>query len=52
MSARELAGLVTFGIDNGMDSVLVTRHGRIVAEASYVPFTAVEGIGSIRPPSR
>jgi CubicO group peptidase (beta-lactamase class C family) len=40
MSARELAGLVTFGIDNGMDSVLVTRHGRIVAEAYYAPFTA------------
>lgn len=39
MSARELEGLVTFGIDNGMDSVLVTRHGRIVAEATYAPFT-------------
>ena len=38
MSARELAGLVTFGIDNGMDSVLVARHGRIVAEAYYAPF--------------
>lgn len=39
MSARELAGLVAFGIDNGMDSVLVTRHGRIAAEAYYAPFT-------------
>ncbi len=40
MSSRELADLVTFGISNGMDSVLVTRHGRIVAEAYYAPFTS------------
>src|SRR5690348_18498557 len=38
MSARELADLVSFGISNGMDSVLVTRHGKIVAEAYYAPF--------------
>jgi CubicO group peptidase (beta-lactamase class C family) len=38
MSSRELAGLVSFGIDNGMDSLLVTRHGKIVAEAYYAPF--------------
>lgn len=40
MSAQALAELVTFGISNGMDSLLVTRHGRIVAEAYYAPFTA------------
>lgn len=40
MSSRELAGLVTFGISNGMDSLLVVRHGRIVAEACYAPFAA------------
>ena len=39
MSSQELANLVAFGISNGMDSVLVTRHGRIVAEAYYAPFT-------------
>jgi CubicO group peptidase (beta-lactamase class C family) len=38
MSSRELAGLVEFGITNGMDSVLVVRHGSIVAEAYYAPF--------------
>src|SRR5262249_52471453 len=38
MSSRELAGLVSFGVDNGMDSLLVTRHGKIVAEAYYAPF--------------
>jgi CubicO group peptidase (beta-lactamase class C family) len=38
MSSAELAKLVDFGIDNGMDSVLVTRHGTIVAEAYYAPF--------------
>jgi CubicO group peptidase (beta-lactamase class C family) len=38
MSSRELAGLVEFGITNGMDSVLVVRHGSIVVEAYYAPF--------------
>jgi CubicO group peptidase (beta-lactamase class C family) len=38
MASQDLADLVTFGISNGMDSVLVTRHGKIVAEASYAPF--------------
>lgn len=40
MSSQELADLVVFGISNGMDSLLVARHGRIVAEAYYAPFTA------------
>jgi len=31
MSSQELAGLVDFGIFNGMDSLLVARHGNIVA---------------------
>jgi CubicO group peptidase (beta-lactamase class C family) len=39
MSSRALADLVAFGIFNGMDSALVVRHGRIVAEAYYAPFT-------------
>jgi CubicO group peptidase (beta-lactamase class C family) len=38
MSSQELTDLVTFGITNGMDSLLVTRHGKIVAEAYYAPF--------------
>jgi CubicO group peptidase (beta-lactamase class C family) len=38
MSCQELAGLVDFGIFNGMDSLLVGRHGKIVAEAYYAPF--------------
>ncbi len=40
MSSQVLAGLVTFGNANGMDSLLVVRHGRIVAEAYYAPFPA------------
>jgi CubicO group peptidase (beta-lactamase class C family) len=40
MSSQELAGLVAFGNANGMDSLLVVRHGRIVAEAYYAPFPA------------
>lgn len=38
MSSERLARLVDFGARNEMDSVLVTRHGRIVLEASYAPF--------------
>ena len=33
-----LADLVDFGAANDMDSLLVVRHGRIVAEAYYAPF--------------
>ena len=40
MSSERLARLVDFGALNDMDSVLVTRHGRIVLEASYAPFQA------------
>src|SRR5262249_52372674 len=40
MSSRELADLVTFGMSNGMDSLLIVRHGHIVAEAYYAPFPA------------
>jgi CubicO group peptidase (beta-lactamase class C family) len=40
MSSQVLAGLVAFGNGNGMDSLLVVRHGRIVAEAYYAPFPA------------
>jgi CubicO group peptidase (beta-lactamase class C family) len=38
MSSQELTKLVDFGIGNGMDSLLVARHGTIVAEAYYAPF--------------
>lgn len=38
MSSERLARLVDFGARNDMDSVLVTRHGRIVLEAAYAPF--------------
>ena len=40
MSSERLARLVEFGAQNDMDSVLVTRHGRIVLEAAYAPFQA------------
>jgi CubicO group peptidase (beta-lactamase class C family) len=38
MSSDRLARLVEFGTFNDMDSLLVTRHGRIVLEATYFPF--------------
>jgi CubicO group peptidase (beta-lactamase class C family) len=38
MSSERLARLIDFGARNDMDSVLVTRHGRIVLEATYAPF--------------
>lgn len=40
MSSRVLADLVSFGTANGIDSLLVARHGHIVAEAYYAPFTS------------
>lgn len=40
MSSERLARLVEFGGSNNMDSLLVTRHGRIVLEATYAPFQA------------
>jgi len=40
MSSERLARLVDFGALNDMDSLLVTRHGRIVLEATYAPFRA------------
>jgi len=38
VSSSALADLVDFGVANDMDSLLVVRHGRIVAEAYYAPF--------------
>jgi CubicO group peptidase (beta-lactamase class C family) len=38
MDSNALADLVKFGGSEKMDSLLVTRHGRIVAEAYYAPF--------------
>lgn len=38
MDARAVAELVRFGQDNGMDSLVLTRHGHLVAEAYYAPF--------------
>ncbi len=40
MDASELASLVAFGETHSFDSLLVVRHGRIVTEAYYAPFTA------------
>ncbi len=38
VSPGALAELVDFGAANAMDSLLVVRHGRIVADVSYAPF--------------
>ena len=40
LSSAALAALIDAGRDRGMDSLLVARHGRIVAEAHYAPYRA------------
>jgi CubicO group peptidase (beta-lactamase class C family) len=40
MDSKELANLVDFGTTHSFDSLLVARHGRIVAEAYYAPYAA------------
>ncbi|WP_189407124.1 serine hydrolase [Mesorhizobium sp. M1A.F.Ca.ET.072.01.1.1] len=40
MDSSALAGLVGYGSSHNFDSLLVVRHGRIVAEAYYAPYTA------------
>jgi CubicO group peptidase (beta-lactamase class C family) len=38
MDSTALAALVDFGAVQDMDSLVVTRHGKLVAEAYYAPF--------------
>lgn len=38
MDSRSLAALVQLGLTTDMDSLVVTRQGKIVAEAYYAPF--------------
>jgi CubicO group peptidase (beta-lactamase class C family) len=40
MDSKELAKLVDFGTTLSLDSLLVVRHGKIVAEAYYAPYAA------------
>jgi Beta-lactamase len=40
MDSKELAKLVDWGTTHSFDSLLVVRHGKIVAEAYYAPYTA------------
>ena len=40
MDSEALAGLVDFGSSHSFDSILITRHGKIVTEAYYAPYTA------------
>ncbi|MGA8660257.1 MAG: serine hydrolase [Chthoniobacterales bacterium] len=40
MDSKELAKLVDFGTMHSFDSLLVARHGKIVAEAYYAPYAA------------
>ncbi|OJY74427.1 serine hydrolase [Rhizobium sp. 60-20] len=40
MDSSALAKLVAYGADHNFDSLLVVRHGRIVTEAYYAPYTA------------
>jgi CubicO group peptidase (beta-lactamase class C family) len=41
MDSKELAKLVDWGTTHNFDSLLVQRHGKIVAEAYYVSYGAV-----------
>jgi CubicO group peptidase (beta-lactamase class C family) len=40
MDSAELASLVDFGTKHSLDSLLITRHGKIVTEAYYAPYEA------------
>jgi len=40
MDSSALAGLVAFGAKHALDSLLIVRHGRIVLDACYAPYTA------------
>src|SRR5579884_1995313 len=40
MDSAELAKLVAFGTTHSFDSLLIARHGRIVLDAYYAPYTA------------
>ena len=40
MDSSALAKLVAFGGSHSFDSLLVVRHGRIITEAYYAPYTA------------
>jgi CubicO group peptidase (beta-lactamase class C family) len=40
MDSKELAKLVDFGTMHGFDSLMVVRHGKMVAEAYYAPSSA------------
>ena len=40
MDSKELAELVNIGTTHSLDSLLVARHGKIVAEAYYAPYTS------------
>src|SRR5687767_4575077 len=39
ISSADLAALVEYAIHTRIDSLLVTRHGRIVAEAYFAPYS-------------
>ena len=40
MDSKELAKLVDFGTAHGFDSLLIVRHGKMVAEVYYAPYAA------------
>jgi CubicO group peptidase (beta-lactamase class C family) len=40
MDSTALASLLDFGTTRGLDSLLLVRHGRIVLDAYYAPYTA------------
>jgi len=40
IGSKELTGLIDFGTTHNFDSLLITRHGKIVTEAYYAPYAA------------
>ena len=47
MDSKELAKLVDWGTTHNFDSLLVQRHGKIVAEAYYAPYYARYAAGNL-----
>jgi len=40
MDSRQLVALLDFGTKHSLDSLLIVRHGKLVTEAYYAPYTA------------
>jgi hypothetical protein len=52
IDSAALAGLIDYGTTRRFDSLLIARHGRIVLDAYYAPYTAEFPTSPTPPPRR